>query len=146
MTPSKLHDVFVQKCFIHNHFFSVACFTYRKSDPQYKFSQCPYGKKCTYGNKCKFYHPERGMGPHKSITERLSEHAARHLSARNSDSNTKAACAKSLSVPLSTNTSDMNDRRKPLGMSSKPNLFFIWTALFHQDILKLKPTLFFCSI
>lgn len=37
---------------------------HRKSDPQ---PQCPYGKKCTYGNKCKFYHPERGMGPHKSV-------------------------------------------------------------------------------
>ncbi|XP_055326660.1 endoribonuclease ZC3H12A isoform X2 [Sitodiplosis mosellana] len=83
----------------------------KKSDPQ---PQCPYGKKCTYGNKCKFYHPERGMGPHKSIIERLSEHAARHLSARNSDGNTKTACGKSLSVPLSSNTSELNDRRKPL--------------------------------
>lgn len=87
-------------------------FSNRKSDPQ-----CPYGKKCTYGNKCKFYHPERGMGPHKSVTERLSEHAARHLSARNSDSNGKVACTKSLSVPLSSNTTlDVcSDRRKPLG-------------------------------
>lgn len=87
-------------------------FFYRKSDPQ---PQCPYGKKCTYGNKCKFYHPERGMGPHKSVTERLSEHAARHLSARNFDSNSKTVCGKSLSVPLSTNTSEISDRRKPLG-------------------------------
>lgn len=54
------------------------------------------------------------MGPHKSVTERLSEHAARHLLARN-DSNGKTACVKSLSVPLSSNTSEMNDRRKPLG-------------------------------
>lgn len=96
----------------------------RKSDPQ---PLCPYGKKCTYGNKCKFYHPERGMGPHKSITERLSEHAARHLSARNSDSNSKIVCGKSLSVPLScsNNSSDMNDRRKPLGkdFSFKSNEF-----------------------
>ncbi|XP_031626305.1 endoribonuclease ZC3H12A isoform X2 [Contarinia nasturtii] len=83
----------------------------KKSDPQ---PQCPYGKKCTYGNKCKFYHPERGFGPHKSVTERLSEHAARHLSARNSDGSSKTVCGKSLSVPLSTNTSEMNDRRKPL--------------------------------
>lgn len=56
------------------------------------------------------------MGPHKSVTERLSEHAARHLSARNSDSNSKAVCGKSLSVPLSSNTSDLHsDQRKPLG-------------------------------
>lgn len=55
------------------------------------------------------------MGPHKSVTERLSEHAARHLSARNFDSNIKTVCGKSLSVPLSSNTSDLNDRRKPLG-------------------------------
>lgn len=57
------------------------------------------------------------MGPHKSITERLSEHAARHLSARNFDSSSKIVCGKSLSVPLScsNNSSDMNDRRKPLG-------------------------------
>lgn len=84
---------------------------FRKSDPQ---PHCPYGKKCTYGNKCKFYHPERGFGPHKSVTERLSEHAARHLSARNFDGQSKTVCGKSLSVPLSS-TSDMNDRRKPLG-------------------------------
>lgn len=43
---------------------------------------CPYGKKCTYGNKCKYHHPERGPLPHKSVTERLSEHAQRHLMAR----------------------------------------------------------------
>ncbi|XP_052830216.1 uncharacterized protein LOC106867128 [Octopus bimaculoides] len=34
---------------------------------------CPYGKKCTYGNKCKFYHPERGNMPHKTVTEKLAE-------------------------------------------------------------------------
>ncbi|OQR71641.1 hypothetical protein BIW11_10878 [Tropilaelaps mercedesae] len=34
---------------------------------------CPYAKKCTYGNKCKYYHPERGNMPQKSITERLAE-------------------------------------------------------------------------
>ncbi|CAG9773922.1 unnamed protein product [Ceutorhynchus assimilis] len=45
---------------------------------------CPYGKKCTYGNKCKYHHPERGPLPHKSVTERLSEHAQRHLQARES--------------------------------------------------------------
>lgn len=62
------------------------------------------------------------MGPHKSVTERLSEHAARHLLARN-DSNGKTACVKSLSVPLnSSNTSEMNDRRKPLGKVSNLRL------------------------
>lgn len=55
------------------------------------------------------------MGPHKSVTERLSEHAARHLSARNFDSNAKMVCGKSLSVPLNTNTTEIIDRRKPLG-------------------------------
>ncbi|XP_058799775.1 probable ribonuclease ZC3H12C isoform X4 [Phymastichus coffea] len=55
---------------------------------------CPYAKKCTYGNKCKFRHPERGPHPHKSVTERLVEHAQRHLQAR----------GPSLSVPLSVNT------------------------------------------
>lgn len=53
-------------------------------------------QKCTYGNKCKFQHPERGPHPHKSVTERLVEHAQRHLQAR----------GPSLSLPLSsTNTS-----------------------------------------
>lgn len=46
---------------------------------------CPYGKKCTYGNKCKYHHPERGPLPHKTVTEKLSEHAQRHLQARESD-------------------------------------------------------------
>lgn len=88
---------------------------YRKGDPP---PPCPYGKKCTYGNKCKFHHPERGTGPHKSVTERLSEHAARHLSARNSDCQNKTVIqGKSLSVPLSSSgeTSPISgDRRKPL--------------------------------
>lgn len=43
---------------------------------------CPYGRKCTYGNKCKFHHPERGSQPHKSVTEWLSERAARAMRAR----------------------------------------------------------------
>ncbi|KAJ8975962.1 hypothetical protein NQ317_011930 [Molorchus minor] len=54
----------------------------RKGDPP---PPCPYGKKCTYGNKCKYHHPERGPLPHKSVTERLSEHAQRHLQAREGD-------------------------------------------------------------
>lgn len=65
---------------------------------------CPYGKKCTYGTKCKFNHPERGAGPHKSVSERLSEHAQRHLSARNAIEQQQHARTplqgKSLSVPL----------------------------------------------
>lgn len=64
---------------------------------------CPYGKKCTYGNKCKFFHPERVL-PHKSVTERLSEHLHYHLQARNSDQNKKQVQGKSLSVPINTNT------------------------------------------
>ncbi|XP_018326435.1 probable ribonuclease ZC3H12D isoform X2 [Agrilus planipennis] len=51
----------------------------KKSEPP---PPCPYAKKCTYGNKCKYHHPERGPLPHKSVTERLSEHAQRHLQAR----------------------------------------------------------------
>ncbi|XP_033209999.1 endoribonuclease ZC3H12A-like isoform X2 [Belonocnema kinseyi] len=59
----------------------------RRTDPA---PPCPYAKKCTYGNKCKFRHPERGPHPHKSVTERLVEHAQRHLQAR----------GPSLSLPL----------------------------------------------
>lgn len=51
-------------------------------------------QKCTYGNKCKFRHPERGPHPHKSVTERLVEHAQRHLQAR----------GPSLSLPLPSTT------------------------------------------
>lgn len=96
----------------------------RKGDPP---PPCPYGKKCTYGNKCKFYHPERGSLPQKSVTERLSEYAARHLQARSCASTGDAGSSatggrnmiqgKSLSVPLSnssTETSPINDKRKAL--------------------------------
>lgn len=54
-----------------------------------------YLQKCTYGNKCKFRHPERGPHPQKSVTERLVEHAQRHLQAR----------GPSLSLPLPAVTS-----------------------------------------
>ena len=67
---------------------------------------CPYGKKCTYGTKCKFNHPERGSGPHKSVTERLSEHHQRHLSARNANEQKKNEIGKSLSVPLNAASGD----------------------------------------
>ncbi|XP_058445622.1 probable ribonuclease ZC3H12B isoform X2 [Malaya genurostris] len=96
----------------------------RKGDPP---PPCPYGKKCTYGNKCKFYHPERGSMPHKSVTERLSEYAARHLQARSSCGSGESTGStiggrnvvqgKSLSVPLSNSsseTSPTNDKRKAL--------------------------------
>ncbi|EAT36237.1 AAEL011652-PA, partial [Aedes aegypti] len=90
----------------------------RKGDPP---PPCPYGKKCTYGNKCKFYHPERGSMPHKSVTERLSEYAARHLQARSEGgavgSGRTVVQGKSLSVPLSNSsseTSPINDKRKAL--------------------------------
>jgi hypothetical protein len=69
---------------------------------------CPYGakKKCTYGNKCKFYHPERGLQPHKSVTERLSDFANYHLQVRNQDVNNKKqqVQGKSLSVPINVNS------------------------------------------
>ncbi|XP_066603106.1 probable ribonuclease ZC3H12D [Prorops nasuta] len=75
----------------------------RKLDPA---QPCPYAKKCTYGNKCKFRHPERGPHPHKSVTERLVEHAQRHLQAR----------GPSLSLPLPATTSAcvMTSQHPPL--------------------------------
>lgn len=81
----------------------MSLFCFRKYDQQI----CPYGakKKCTYGNKCKFFHPERGLQPHKSVTERLSDFANYHLQARNSDVNKKQIQGKSLSVPLNSNSS-----------------------------------------
>lgn len=62
---------------------------------------CPYGakKKCTYGNKCKFFHPERGLQPHKSVAERLSD-----FYKSNSEASKKQQVqGKSLSVPLNNN-------------------------------------------
>lgn len=64
-------------------------------------SLCPYAKKCTYGNKCKFRHPERGSYPQKTVTERLVEHAQRHLQAR----------GPSLSLPIGAGC---NSGHKPL--------------------------------
>lgn len=77
---------------------------------------CPYGakKKCTYGNKCKFYHPERGSQPHKSVAERLSDFANFHL--RNSEATKKQQIqGKSLSVPLN------NPNTFPSGSSPSPS-------------------------
>ncbi|XP_063990506.1 probable ribonuclease ZC3H12D isoform X1 [Diachasmimorpha longicaudata] len=73
----------------------------RKNDPA---PPCPYAKKCTYGNKCKFRHPERGPHPQKSVTERLVEHAQRHLQAR----------GPSLSLPLSSSSSNVHTGHQPL--------------------------------
>lgn len=71
----------------------------KKGDPA---PPCPYGKKCTYGNKCKYHHPERGSMPHKSVTERLVEHAQKQWQARGlRDSAANQLKGKSLSVPLS---------------------------------------------
>jgi len=61
-------------------------------------------QKCTYGNKCKFRHPERGPHPHKSVTERLVEHAQRHLQAR----------APSLSLPLPSTNTSVSPQHPPL--------------------------------
>lgn len=73
----------------------------KKIDPA---PPCPYAKKCTYGNKCKFRHPERGPHPHKSVTERLVEHAQRHLQAR----------GPSLSLPLPSTTASVPSQHRPL--------------------------------
>ncbi|XP_050461273.1 endoribonuclease ZC3H12A-like isoform X1 [Cataglyphis hispanica] len=72
----------------------------KKVDPA---PPCPYAKKCTYGNKCKFWHPERGQHPHKSVTERLVEHAQRHLQAR----------GPSLSLPLPSITASVSHPQHP---------------------------------
>jgi ribonuclease ZC3H12 len=72
----------------------------RKTDQQI----CPYGakKKCTYGNKCKFFHPERGSQPHKSVAEKLSD-----FYKSNSEATKKQQIqGKSLSVPLNNNNSN----------------------------------------
>ncbi|XP_011875136.1 PREDICTED: probable ribonuclease ZC3H12D [Vollenhovia emeryi] len=73
----------------------------KKIDPA---PPCPYAKKCTYGNKCKFRHPERGPHPHKSVTERLVEHAQRHLQAR----------GPSLSLPLPSTNASVSPQHPPL--------------------------------
>jgi len=71
-------------------------------------------QKCTYGNKCKFRHPERGPHPHKSVTERLVEHAQRHLQAR----------GPSLSLPLPSTNATVSPQHPPLckARSAVPNV------------------------
>lgn len=65
---------------------------------------CPYAKKCTYGNKCKFFHPERGETPQKTVSEQLIEHAQRHLRAR----------GPSLSLPLPSIATAPTSIHRPL--------------------------------
>ncbi|KAI8791898.1 ribonuclease ZC3H12 [Biomphalaria glabrata] len=50
---------------------------------------CPYGKKCTYGNRCRFFHPERGSAPLKSISDTLKEQAEIKLQERTLKQNEK---------------------------------------------------------
>ncbi|XP_073989961.1 endoribonuclease ZC3H12A-like isoform X2 [Rhodnius prolixus] len=84
----------------------------RRSEPPLP---CPYAKKCTYGAKCKFQHPERGALPHKTVTERLVEHAQRQLQARGGAelSPGRQLKGKSLSLPLSS-SEDKQVRKTPL--------------------------------
>ena len=87
---------------------------------------CPYGKKCTYGNKCKFYHPERGNQPQKTVTERLFEQAQiqlQEVKARNSVSNLgsrgsspgeKMKATHTISLPPSLHISEMKKKKNSL--------------------------------
>ncbi|XP_025425866.1 probable ribonuclease ZC3H12C isoform X2 [Sipha flava] len=92
---------------------------------------CPYGKKCTYGNKCKFNHPERGLQPVKSVTERLIEHAQRQSSAG------RQIKGKSVSLPLQSG----NNSKKPLTRtmsnvptpSNHPQLWGVWTPNNYRE-------------
>lgn len=88
----------------------------KKIDPA---PPCPYAKKCTYGNKCKFEHPERGTHPQKTVTERLVEHAQRHLQAR----------GPSLSLPLPVSTSTGVYQHQALCKSKS-----VATGIIHQPL------------
>ncbi|XP_065220254.1 probable ribonuclease ZC3H12C isoform X2 [Planococcus citri] len=104
--------------------------TFRKGET------CPYGKKCTYGNKCKYNHPERGLGPQKSITDRLLENHQKQLLARNMDPNSaKKLKGKSLSLPLQSSMSD----------DPQPHLGQIPSAR-KQPLIRTKSTTFNCKI
>jgi len=50
----------------------------RKQKPN-NYQPCPYEKKCTYGNKCKYYHPDRGPQPQKSISDELKENSSKKI-------------------------------------------------------------------
>ncbi|GAB6027853.1 hypothetical protein CHUAL_002073 [Chamberlinius hualienensis] len=82
---------------------------------------CPYGKKCTYGNKCKFYHPERGNQPHKSISEQLAEQAKINIQevkarTKNSDHSSPEGnrLRGTLSSPFPNTSSDKPRGKMPL--------------------------------
>lgn len=89
----------------------------KKSDQQI----CPYGakKKCTYGNKCKFFHPERGSQPHKSVAEKLSD-----FYKSNSEATKKQQLqGKSLSVPLNNNNNNNNSNSSNFSSSNSGENF-----------------------
>ena len=76
---------------------------------------CPYKEKCTYGNKCKFFHAERGNGPHKSVTERLKEQSSkqiqevrtRNTSRDSSPGSEQLTRTRSMNLPLHRTESDI---------------------------------------
>lgn len=86
---------------------------------------CPYGKKCTYGNKCKFNHPERGLQPVKSVTERLIEHAQRQSSAG------RQIKGKSVSLPLQSGSNSKKPLTRTMSNvptpSNHPQQWGVWT-------------------
>ncbi|KAF6207709.1 hypothetical protein GE061_016157 [Apolygus lucorum] len=92
----------------------------RRSEPP---PPCPYAKKCTYGSKCKFQHPERGAMPHKTVTERLVEHAQRQLQARGAEASPgKQLKGKSLSLPLQSSDIENKPIKKTPLSRTKSNV------------------------
>uniref|UniRef100_A0A0K8TD27 C3H1-type domain-containing protein n=2 Tax=Lygus hesperus TaxID=30085 RepID=A0A0K8TD27_LYGHE len=92
----------------------------RRSEPP---PPCPYAKKCTYGSKCKFQHPERGAMPHKTVTERLVEHAQRQLQARGAEASPgKQLKGKSLSLPLQSSDIENKQIKKTPLSRTKSNV------------------------
>ena len=80
----------------------------RPLTPENRPPNCPYAKKCTYGNKCKYYHPERGKVPLKSVADNLAEQASRRLH----DAKQKGMLTQTTSVGDVTNRPVA---KKPLG-------------------------------
>lgn len=80
---------------------------------------CPYGKKCTYGNKCKFHHPERGLQPHKSVTDRLVEYAQKQLQARGSRDSSPGNQLKGKSLSLPLPSSNFDNETKQISIPKK---------------------------